>query len=135
MSFEVPELERFDVAYDDLPSRSALLAQSLNPFARRSAFPRAPGVVSVLLRSLMANRQDFTRNMTDEDLRAGAVEFVHDVPEALERASQGACVFLIQPVGIREVVDLSDKGERMPQKSTFFHPKMGTGMVFNPLYP
>ena len=68
MSFEVPELERFDVAYDDLPSRSALLAQSLNPFARRSAFPRAPGVVSVLLRSLMANRQDFTRNMTDEDL-------------------------------------------------------------------
>ena len=74
-------------------------------------------------------------DMTDEDLRAGAVEFVHDVPEALERASQGACVFLIQPVGIREVVDLSDKGERMPQKSTFFHPKMGTGMVFNPLYP
>ncbi len=73
--------------------------------------------------------------MTDEDLRAGAVEFVHDVPEALERAREGACVFLIQAVGIREVVDLSDKGERMPQKSTFFHPKMGTGMVFNPLYP
>jgi uncharacterized protein (DUF1015 family) len=73
--------------------------------------------------------------MTDDDLRGGAVEFVHDVPEALERAADGACVFLIQAVGIREVVDLSDKGERMPQKSTFFHPKMGTGMVFNPLYP
>jgi uncharacterized protein (DUF1015 family) len=73
-------------------------------------------------------------DMTDDDLRAGAVEFVHDIPEAVERANAGAVVFLIQPVGIREVVDLSDKGERMPQKSTFFHPKMGTGLVFNPLY-
>jgi hypothetical protein len=73
--------------------------------------------------------------MTDDDLRAGAVEFVHDIPEALERASAGAVVFLIQPVGIDEVVNLSDLGERMPQKSTFFHPKMGTGLVFNPLYP
>jgi uncharacterized protein (DUF1015 family) len=74
-------------------------------------------------------------DLTDEDLRAGAVEFVHDIPDAIGRASTGAVVFLIQAVGIREVVDLSDKGERMPQKSTFFHPKMGTGLVFNPLYP
>jgi uncharacterized protein (DUF1015 family) len=73
--------------------------------------------------------------MTDDDLRAGAVEFVHDIPEAVERAAAGAVVFLIQPVGIDEVVNLSDRGERMPQKSTFFHPKMGTGLVFNPLYP
>jgi uncharacterized protein (DUF1015 family) len=73
--------------------------------------------------------------MTDDDLRGGAVEFVHDIPEAVDRATAGAVVFLIQPVGIDEVVNLSDRGQRMPQKSTFFHPKMGTGLVFNPLYP
>lgn len=73
--------------------------------------------------------------MTDEDLRAGAVDFVHDIPDAVSRADAGAVVFLIQPVAIPEVVSLSDRGERMPQKSTFFHPKMGTGLVFNPLYP
>ncbi len=67
MSFEVPELKRFDVAYDALPSRNALLAAAMNPF-HRDALPAAPGLLTVLLRSLMANRQDFTRHMTEEDL-------------------------------------------------------------------
>ncbi|MGD9670903.1 MAG: cyclic nucleotide-binding and patatin-like phospholipase domain-containing protein [Hyphomicrobiaceae bacterium] len=67
MSFEVPELERFDVAYDALPSRNALLAAAMNPF-HRNALPAAPGLMTVLLRSLMANRQDFTRHMTEEDV-------------------------------------------------------------------
>ncbi len=67
MSFEVPELKRFDVAYDALPSRSALLTSAMNPFSR-NALPSAPGLMTVLLRSLMANRQDFTRHMSEEDV-------------------------------------------------------------------
>lgn len=67
MSFEVPELRRFDVAYDALPSRNALLAAAMNPF-HRGALPAAPGLMTVLLRSLMANRQDFTRHMSEEDV-------------------------------------------------------------------
>ena len=67
MSFEVPELKRFDVAYDALPSRSALLTSAMNPF-NRNALPSAPGLMTVLLRSLMANRQDFTRHMNEEDV-------------------------------------------------------------------
>lgn len=67
MSFEVPELTRFDVAYDALPSRNALLAAAMNPF-NRDALPSAPGLMTVLMRSLMANRQDFTRHMTEEDV-------------------------------------------------------------------
>ncbi|MGW8206768.1 MAG: cyclic nucleotide-binding and patatin-like phospholipase domain-containing protein [Hyphomicrobiaceae bacterium] len=67
MSFELPELQRFDVAYDALPSRSALLMAAMNPF-HRDALPSAPGLVTVLLRSLMANRQDFTRHMSEEDV-------------------------------------------------------------------
>ena len=41
--------------------------------------------------------------------------------------------FLLNPVDIDAVMALADQGERMPQKSTFFHPKLGTGLVFNPL--
>lgn len=67
MSFEVPGLERFDVAYDALPSRGALLTAAMNPF-HRDALPSAPGLMTVLLRSLMANRQDFTRHMSEEDV-------------------------------------------------------------------
>lgn len=67
MSFEIPELKRFDVAYDALPSRNALLAAMINPF-HRDRLPVAPGLMTVLLRSLMANRQDFTRHMSEEDV-------------------------------------------------------------------
>ncbi len=70
----------------------------------------------------------------DDDLRLGAVEYTHDALEAVERAEGDAAVFLISHVGIESVMSLADQGERMPQKSTFFHPKLGTGIVFHPLY-
>ena len=73
--------------------------------------------------------------VTDNDLRAGAVEYSHDVGEVLEfmESTPHACAFLLNRVGIASVMNLADQGERMPQKSTFFHPKLGTGMVFYPL--
>lgn len=73
--------------------------------------------------------------ISDDDLRAGVVQYSHDVAEVLEflDTHPGAVGFLINPVGIESVLSLADKGERMPQKSTFFHPKLGTGLVFNPL--
>jgi uncharacterized protein (DUF1015 family) len=75
-------------------------------------------------------------DMTDEDLRSGLVEYLHDIPEVTEKlAADGGVAILLNPVRVKDVIDLADKGERMPQKSTFFHPKLGTGLVFNPLYP
>ncbi len=73
--------------------------------------------------------------ISDADLAAGVVEYTHDAAEAWEQLGAGACVFLLHNVGINEVIRLADAGERMPQKSTFFHPKLGTGLVFHPLYP
>jgi len=72
--------------------------------------------------------------LSDDDLRLGAVEYTHIASEVLERVEGGTCGFLLNPVGIGEVMALADLGERMPQKSTFFHPKLGTGLVFHPLY-
>ena len=48
-------------------------------------------------------------------------------------AHPGSAAFMLEPVGIDSVMTLADQGERMPQKSTFFHPKLGTGLVFHPL--
>jgi NTE family protein len=67
VAFEVPKLQRFEVDYKSLPSRAALLKALVNPFGR-SSLPRAPGVGSVLLRSMMANRQDFERELRADDL-------------------------------------------------------------------
>lgn len=41
--------------------------------------------------------------------------------------------FLIQSTPIRALADLGEHGEVMPQKSTYFFPKLATGMVINPL--
>jgi NTE family protein len=67
ISFEVPKLERFEVDYAALPGRRALLKAMLNPFLRKM-LPRAPGVGTVLMRSMMANRQDFERRLRPDDL-------------------------------------------------------------------
>ena len=63
--------------------------------------------------------------------------YSHDVDEVLEFLDDNphSVAFLLNPVRIGSVISLADKGERMPQKSTFFHPKLGTGLVFNPLNP
>lgn len=67
VAFEVPSLERFAVDYGSLPSRSELIARLAMPFGRRP-LPAAPSLGSVLLRSLMANRQDFERHLKLADL-------------------------------------------------------------------
>ena len=67
ISFEVPDLERFDVSYDTLPSRGEIMREALRLIRGRSA-PRAPHVGTVLLRSLMANRKDFKRHLGQDDL-------------------------------------------------------------------
>lgn len=67
VSFEVPQLERFSVDYQTLPSRQDLVRRALVPF-RRVPLPDAPGLGSVLMRSLMVNRQDFERHLTPRDL-------------------------------------------------------------------
>ena len=73
--------------------------------------------------------------ISDEELRAGAVTFTHEVAEVVEALAGGGVGFLLQHVPASEVIGLADGGERLPQKSTFYYPKLGTGLVFAPLSP
>jgi NTE family protein len=66
ISFMVPEIERFDVAFNSLPTRQELLWMTLSPW-RRSKIPEAPSLINVLMRSLMANRHAFQSSMTADD--------------------------------------------------------------------
>jgi NTE family protein len=75
VSFDIPELQRFEVNYATLPSRAELIQMSLNPFARHK-LPEAPGLTTVLMRSLMANRHDFNRQLKPDD-----VLFVPPIPD------------------------------------------------------
>jgi len=42
--------------------------------------------------------------------------------------------FVVKPATVEQVLAVSESGGVMPQKSTFFYPKIMTGLVFSPLY-
>ena len=65
----------------------------------------------------------------------GSLEFTHDGEEALRRVESGDCVaaFLLSPASVDKVLSMAEGGERMPQKSTYFYPKLPAGLVMNPL--
>ena len=53
--------------------------------------------------------------------------------EAIMGVDQGdfCCSFILNPTRVTEIRDVAAEGEKMPQKSTYFYPKMTTGMVMN----
>ena len=58
--------------------------------------------------------------------------YTRSIDEAINSAKQGAdCCFILNPTRIEEIADVAAAGEKMPQKSTYFYPKLITGMVMN----
>ena len=112
-----------------LRPRSEEAVASLAP---RGASARWAGAAPILLRLGVL---DPLWAISDEELRAGAVTFTHEVADVVEALSAGGTGFLLQHVPASEVIGLADGGERLPQKSTFYYPKLGTGLVFAPLSP
>ena len=57
------------------------------------------------------------------------------VDEALSAVKSGEanCCFLLNPTRVEEIRDVAAAGEKMPQKSTYFYPKLITGLVMNKL--
>lgn len=58
-------------------------------------------------------------------------EYEMDANVAVERAKKGSfeAVFFLNPTRIHDVKEVALAGERMPPKSTYFYPKLLTGMV------
>lgn len=44
------------------------------------------------------------------------------------------CAFLLNPTRVSEIRDVAAAGEKMPQKSTYFYPKLTTGLVMNKIF-
>lgn len=64
----------------------------------------------------------------------GALDFTEDAQGALSAVDAGAsAAFLVNPTRAEEIFAVADTGDRMPQKSTYFYPKLGTGLVLNAL--
>jgi uncharacterized protein (DUF1015 family) len=64
-----------------------------------------------------------------------AVSYVHSFAEAEDALARGACrlAAFMRATPVQQIVDVADAGESMPAKSTFFHPKLPSGLVIHPL--
>ncbi|MBI4412533.1 MAG: DUF1015 domain-containing protein [Deltaproteobacteria bacterium] len=60
-----------------------------------------------------------------------------DTRRAIEETRQGngEITFLLNPTRIEDMERVATAGEKMPQKSTYFYPKILSGLVINPLNP
>lgn len=71
-----------------------------------------------------------------EELRAQSkVRYTRSSQEAILAVKNGEVLasFLMGSVDVNEVKLVAEAGEKMPQKSTYFYPKLITGLVLNPL--
>ena len=67
----------------------------------------------------------------------GNIEYVKDTGEGIDdsinQVDKGAkqAAFFVNPTKMKQIEMVTATGERMPQKSTFFYPKVYTGLVIN----
>lgn len=47
------------------------------------------------------------------------------------QSGESQCAFFVNPTRVGEIRDIAAAGEKMPQKSTYFYPKLITGLVMN----
>ncbi|MGH2968361.1 MAG: DUF1015 domain-containing protein [Solirubrobacteraceae bacterium] len=74
--------------------------------------------------------------MTEDDIsHFNGLEYARSAGQARERVESGAAeaAFFMRATPVEQVRDVAGTGESMPPKSTYFFPKVLTGMVFNPL--
>ena len=74
--------------------------------------------------------------ISEDEIAAGeVVQYTEDAEEAVEAVRSGVYnyAFVMNPVRPAQVMDVADTGQRLPQKSTFFYPKLPTGLVLNPV--
>jgi len=65
-----------------------------------------------------------------------AVRYAHSMREVEEELKAGKCklAVIMRPTPVAQIVDVADARESMPAKSTFFHPKLPSGLVVHPLH-
>ena len=74
--------------------------------------------------------------ISEADVAAGTrLDYTRDEAVARQRVASGeaAAAILVRPTPLEQLADVASAGDVMPQKSTYFYPKLLTGMVFNPL--
>jgi hypothetical protein len=70
-----------------------------------------------------------------EHIAPEGVTYTPQRDEAVATVDRGEAeaAFLLRPTRIEDVWAVARRGETMPQKSTYFYPKLTSGLLFHPL--
>jgi uncharacterized protein (DUF1015 family) len=74
--------------------------------------------------------------MSEDDIsHLRGLDYSKNLDDAIERVESGAADagFFMRATPVEQVREVAAAGESMPPKSTYFFPKVPTGLVFNPL--
>ncbi|MDX1649847.1 MAG: DUF1015 family protein, partial [Myxococcota bacterium] len=126
----------------------AALREHLQPLADRHAFAADGGggrlrvfwreadgelTVRVVHREVLGG----VFGLDDEAVREGAVAFPKSALQTAKdvRAGRGTVALYLNPLRPDDVFAVTAAGETLPQKSTYFFPKIPTGLLFRSLEP
>ncbi len=91
------------------------------------------GLDVTILYTLILERE---LNIDPEKLAAGEhVGYTIHATEAAQKVQSGeySAAFILRPTRVEQVRDCCASGDKMPQKSTYFYPKLITGLVLRPM--
>ena len=90
--------------------------------------------VSWLHQRVMSGLLAITKDAQASQANLDYMHSLNDVAEALEQDhGKYQAAILLNPVTAQQIEAVAAAGERMPQKSTFFYPKIISGLVIHPL--
>jgi uncharacterized protein (DUF1015 family) len=117
-------------------SNSLLLVES-GPAEALERLPagRAACVVYARGRTFIAENGSQPDTAFVESLGPADVRYTPDLEEAVAAVDEGTAeaAFLVRPTRIEQVFDVARRGQVMPPKSTYFYPKLLSGLLFHPL--
>lgn len=78
---------------------------------------------------------DFLAISEEDQMKQNGIKYIKKEEEAFKAVESDSAelVFLLATPKIRDIKEVSENGFRMPQKSTYFYPKLLSGLVINPL--
>jgi|SRR5579883_3046762 len=130
----------FAIAAQGWPNRVAILR--LRPdldLDGIAAMPRAPSLrvldVTVLHAIVFETILGIDRAAQEKQTN---LRYVKDWNQAIDEISTNTdvqAIFFMNPTRVDQVKAVADAGEVMPQKSTFFFPKIASALVINPIDP
>jgi uncharacterized protein (DUF1015 family) len=140
--------ERREVAVGGADTIPIALAEQLAPLADRHAFAADDGSGRLAIYSKPADGELTVRvlhrdvlagvfGLDDAAVRDGAVDFPKSALQTARdvRSGRGTVALYLNPLRPDDVFRVTEAGDTLPQKSTFFYPKLPTGLLFRALEP